>query len=112
MITISWSALLSICAAVVALSGAIGAIVRLIKWLKRPGEKQDENISSLERRMDDVEQKLTKNKGRLSDVEKGLRLTLESLLALMSHAIDGNDIDKLKKAKDDLNAYLLEKVEQ
>lgn len=119
MITISVKALLAICAAIVTASGAIGAIVKLIRWLKRPEEKQNENIDKLdakidklEKRMEAVEDKLSTDKSRLEDLETGLKLTLESLLALLSHALDGNDIDGLKKTKTDLNKYLLGKVEK
>lgn len=112
MITISWSALIAICAAVVTVSGAIGAIVKLIRWLKRPEVRQNENIDKLASRMDRVEDKLSKDKERLEDLETGLKYTLESLLALLSHALDGNDIDSMKKAKKHLNDYLIQKVEK
>jgi hypothetical protein len=36
-------------------------------------------------------------------------VTQQALLALMSHAINGNDIDKLSRAKDDLESYLINK---
>lgn len=112
MITISWSALIAICAAVVTVSGAIGAIVKLIRWLKKPEARQDESINKLISRMDTVENKLSKDKERLEDLETGLKYTLESLLALLSHALDGNDIDSMKKAKKHLNDYLIQKVEK
>lgn len=112
MITISWSALIAICAAVVTVSGAIGAIVKLIRWLKKPEVRQDESIDKLTSRMDTVENKLSKDKERLEDLETGLKYTLESLLALLSHALDGNDIDSMKKAKKHLNDYLIQKVEK
>ena len=112
MITISWSALIAICAAVVTVSGAIGAIVKLIRWFKRPEVRQDENINKLTSRMDGVEDKLLKDKERLEDLETGLKYTLESLLALLSHSLDGNDIDSIRKAKKHLNDYLIQKVEK
>lgn len=112
MITISWSALIAICAAVVTVSGAIGAIVKLIRWLKKPEVRQNENIDKLISRMDGVEDKLSKDKERLEDLETGLKYTLESLFALLSHALDGNDIDSMKKAKKHLNDYLIQKVEK
>lgn len=112
MITISWSALIAICAAVVTVSGAIGAIVKLITFLRKPEVKQNENIHELTGRMDSVDGKLAKDKERLDDLETGLKYTLESLLALLTHALDGNDIEGLKKAKKHLNDYLISKVEK
>ena len=119
MITISWSALIAICAAVVTFSGAVSAIVKFVKWLKRPEEKQNANINKLntkidklEERIEVVENKLSTDKSRLEDLETGLKLTLESLLALLSHALDGNDVEGLRKSTKDLNQYLLGKVEK
>jgi hypothetical protein len=33
----------------------------------------------------------------------------QSMLALLSHALNGNDVDSLKKAKEDLQNYLIGK---
>ena len=112
MITISWSALIAICAAVITVSGAISVVVKFITFLRKPEVKQDENIKNLSKRMDAVDTMLSTDKERLDDLETGLKYTLESLLALLSHALDGNDIDGMKKAKKHLNEYLLGKVEK
>ncbi len=112
MITISWSALIAICAAVVTVSGAVGAIVKFLHFLRKPEVKQNENIDKLAADMLLVQSKLNSDKERLDDLETGLKYTLESLLALLSHALDGNDIDGLKKAKKHLNEYLIGKVEK
>lgn len=112
MITISVSALIAICAAIVTVSGAIGVIVKFIMLLRKPEVRQNEEISKLSSRVDVVDEKLSTDKQRLDDLETGLKYTLESLLALLSHALDGNDIDGLKKAKKHLNEYLLGKVEK
>ena len=112
MITISVSALIAICAAIVTVSGAIGVIVKFIMFLRKPEVRQNEEISKLSSRVDAVDEKLSTDKQRLGDLETGLKYTLESLLALLSHALDGNDIDGLKKEKKHLNEYLLGKVEK
>ena len=112
MITISWSALIAICAAVITLSGAVGAIVKFITFLRRPEVKQDKNISDLTDRMSEAESKLSRNKERINDLETGMKYTLESLLALLSHALDGNDVDSMRKAKKHLNDYLIGKIEK
>lgn len=112
MITISWSALIAICAAVITVSGAVGAIVKFVTFLRRPEVKQDQNISDLAERMSTAEGKLSRDKERIDDLETGMKYTLESLLALLSHALDGNDVDSMRKAKKHLNDYLIGKVEK
>jgi hypothetical protein len=112
MITISWSALIAICAAVITVSGAVGAVVKFITFLRKPETKQNQEIADLMRRMSAVEEKLSTDKQRLDDLETGLKYTLESLFALLSHALDGNDVEGLKTAKAHLNDYLIKKVEK
>lgn len=74
--------------------------------------KQTESINKLSQKTEAIEQRLDSDKQRLDDLETGLKYTLESLLALLSHAIDGNEVDGLKKAKQHLNDYLIQKVEK
>ena len=38
-----------------------------------------------------------------------MKVTQQALLAIMSYEINGNDIDKLKQAKDDLEEYLIKR---
>ena len=44
---------------------------------------------------------------RIERIEEGNRVTQQALLALLNHAIDGNDIARVKKASDDLTEYLV-----
>lgn len=44
---------------------------------------------------------------RIEAIEEGNRVTQQALLALLNHAIDGNDIARVKKASDDLTEYLV-----
>ena len=110
MVTVSWGALIAICAAIVTFSEAIKAIVNAIKAVRKPEQRQDEQIQNLNEQIKAIEDKLETDKSRLDELEVGLEYTLESLFALLSHAIDGNDVDGLKKAKSNLNSYLIGKV--
>lgn len=112
MVTISMSALLAICGAIVSFSAAAGAIAKAVRVIKRPQEIQDEHIDVLNERMDAVHNKLANDNERLDDLETGMQYVLESLFALLAHALDGNDIDKMKDAKDNLNTYLIAKVKK
>ena len=58
---------------------------------------------------DEFAEYLDRDNRRLNSLDEGNRVTQQALLALMSHAINGNDIDKLTRAKDDLESYLINK---
>lgn len=90
----------------------VGAVVTLFitvsKAAQRPNQTQDERLDALEKWQGEVEKRLETGSSHFERIDSGNRVTQRALLALMSHAINGNDIDKLRKAKDDLETYLTE----
>ena len=90
----------------------VGAVVTLFitvsKAAQRPNQTQDERLDALEKWQGEVEKRLETGGSHFERIDSGNRVTQRALLALMSHAINGNDIDKLRKAKDDLETYLTE----
>ena len=92
------------------LAWTIGNIVSVIVTkVKSPNVRQDERITSLETRTDQVEKHLDNDNKRLQEIEKGNRITQQSILALMRHAIDGNNIDQLREAESNMQEYLIQK---
>ena len=112
-ITFTWGQLstlvLQSCALVSAVAGVVKIIVALIAKAKAPNEIQDKRITTLEEEMRDVHKRLEEGDTHFSVADEGNRITQEALLALMSHAINGNDVDKLREAKSKLEAYLIKK---
>lgn len=112
-ITFTWSQLstliLQVCALISAVAGAVKIIVALIGKAKLPNEIQDKRITALEEEVQDIHKRLDEGDAHFSIADEGNRITQEALLALMSHAINGNDVDKLKEAKSKLEAYLIKK---
>lgn len=90
----------------------VGAVVTLFltvgKAAQRLNQTQDERLDTLEKWQSEVETRLETGSSHFERIDSGNRVTQRALLALMSHAINGNDIDKLRKAKDDLETYLTE----
>lgn len=74
--------------------------------LKSPEDTQNERIEKLEKEMTDLKLSLEEKDSRVLLLEEGTVIIQRSLLALMSHAINGNDIAKLQSAKNDLEEYL------
>ena len=112
-ITFTWSQLstliLQVCALISAVTGVVKIVVALIGKAKMPNEIQDKRISQLEEEMRDVHKRLEEGDMHFSVADESNRITQEALLALMSHAINGNDVDKLREAKSKLEAYLIKK---
>ena len=97
------------CQDIAIVAAAVTIIWSAIKRIKQPNATQNERIGNLESRMDKVYELLAKDKIRLDSFAEGERITQQALLALMSHAINGNDTDKLEIAKNRLEDYLINK---
>lgn len=86
--------------AIVAISAAVKVVCGAIERLRKPNKTQDSRITELER-------KAVNDYNRLNQLEEGNIITQRALLALLAHGIDGNDIEAMKLAKEDLTNYLI-----
>lgn len=100
---------LAICVGITTISAAVTVIVKLIQKAKQPNQTQNDRIEALEKKVKEFENYFNNDNKRLGELEEGNRVTQQALLALLSHSINGNDTDKLTKARDDLQDYLISK---
>ena len=112
-----WTILMGCCSALITIAAAVSIIISAVKKLKEPENVQNNKIRDIEDKMKHLEDRLKKHEEyfnndnkRLLAIEEGNRVTQKALLALMSHAINGNDIDKLKEAENSLREYLINKA--
>jgi hypothetical protein len=104
-------AISAVCAGIATIVGFICKVVA--KW-KAPEVEQNRRIKELE---DDVKalkaqneifsQYFVNDNNRFNAVEISNRAILSTLRALLKHAINGNDIEQLKKADEDLDDFLI-----
>ena len=99
----TWLQLIVLVASVVTLA------VTVAKTAQKPNKTQDERLDALEAWRVEVENQLGTGNRHFESIDQGNRVTQEALLALMGHAINGNDVEKLKEAKAKLESYLIEK---
>lgn len=91
---------LTICGAIITIGGAAAIITKIIDKQKKPDKDRDEIIKKHTEMLDN-------DNRRLKKLEEDDRLILESLLALMSHELDGNHTDQLRKVHDKLKEHLV-----
>ena len=108
-ITFTLSDVLWLCGAVCTVAAAIAVFYRAMVKAHEPEHIQDQRLDALEKQVQKFAEYLDRDNRRLNSLDEGNRVTQQALLALMSHAINGNDIDKLSRAKDDLESYLINK---
>ena len=96
-----------VCTAILTVGNAGLVIATIVTKAKAPNKVQNERITGLESRMDKVERHLDSDNTRIKTIEEGNKVTQKALLALMSHALNDQDNDKLIEAKDELERYLI-----
>ena len=104
-----WTAVLAAASAIVLLSNAAEKIAKAWHTAKAPNQAQNERLDALEEWKKSVDRKLDADKNHLGDLDAGNRATQRALLALLDHGIDGNNIDQMQHAKEELQKYLIER---
>ena len=94
---------------VICVGSVVTLFVTIQKAVARPNQTQNDRLSALEEWKKTVDTRLKSGEEHFSSIDDGNRITQASLLALMSHAINGNDIENLKRARDELQDYLVKK---
>ena len=102
-----WVAVLAAASAIVLISNAVEKIVKAWKVAKAPNVQQDERLDALEAWKEKVDRRLNTDNDRLSDIDSGNRVTQRALLALLDHGIDGNNIEQMQHAKEELQDHLI-----
>jgi hypothetical protein len=98
---------LSICAAIITIATAVKIVTDAIKKFKEPEMNQDSKISEIEKRLELHDEYLANDKAKIESIEAGNKVTQQAILALLSHAINGDSKDQLEKAKTSLTDYLI-----
>ena len=80
----------------------LGNVIKVFKEWRKPGMSEAEWRRSVDQHLD------TDNK-RIKALEEGNKAICKGVLALLSHEINGNSIDKLQQAQDAINNYLIER---
>lgn len=92
--------LLAICSAIITVGGAINLIAN---WKKQSRvERHDKEIKDHEQRIRSLEDKT-------KEQDSFIKVLCTSILALVSHEINGNSLDKLKDAQKELQDFLINK---
>ena len=106
----------AICGAVVSIGAVVALFVKVYDKLKAPEKAQDKRLELIEIKLDAHDKILekyqeffTNDDNRFKSIERSNKVTQNALLALLKHALNGNDIDALKDAEKSLEAYLIEK---
>jgi hypothetical protein len=102
-----WTVVAWVAAAIVLLANAAEKIVKAVQAAKAPNAKQDDRLTALETWREEVDAKLAHDHDRFESLDRGNRVTQRALLALLDHGIDGNNIEQMQHAKEELQNHLI-----
>lgn len=80
----------------------LGNVVKTIKEWRKPAVNETDWRKSVNEQLKDQGE-------RIETLEEGNKHIITALIAMLSHEINGNSIDKLRAALDNLNQYLIDK---
>lgn len=112
-----WQTTVVLCAGLVTVFTLWDKIESRVKAAKQPTKSLEDRVEVLERKIEleyktilaDYELRFKRDLERINEMERSNKLIIKSLLALMRHAEDGNNIDKLKETSAELQNYILNK---
>lgn len=102
-----WTAVLALASSIVLLANAAEKIAAARQKIKAPNQEQNDRLDALEKWRESVDKKLEADKKHFDSVDAGNRVTQLALLALLDHGIDGNNIDQMQHAKEELQQHLI-----
>lgn len=103
----AWNVIQVLSAGVVTLGGAGAVVVALYRWARKPDINRDEKLKGHDEKLANDNKRLTELEERQEETDEAMKVLMNSMLALMSHAIDGNNTDELRKARNEMQEYLI-----
>lgn len=98
--------LLALCGLVVSVAGATKIIVDVINKAKKPEQKQNEKIASLEARVTSLEAKSENMCDFRNQTEEAMALTMQALADIIDHMVYGNHTEALKATQQAMRDYM------
>ncbi len=97
----------AICGLILSIASVVTLIITIVRKAKAPEARQNERLDALEKAVQKHDELFRNDLARFERMESGNRIMQKCMLALLSHGIDGNDIEQMKQARSDLNEYLI-----
>lgn len=101
-----FSKVLAVCGGISCIAAAVAVVAQIFVKIGEPNKKQDERISKLEEEIKKLKEENNQRNEQFEKMQKGNQVTQRAILALLSHGIDGNAVEGMRRAKEDLEGYL------
>ena len=113
---VSWGMIVGAVALVLVIVAAYNAIMTAVKNHREEAKRKRAPVEALENRADTTaamlkshEEMLKSDRERLSALEEQQRIMLRALMAMLSHEVNGNSVDKLRASVAEIQDFLIRK---
>ena len=93
----AWEQILAVCGGIAAIGGAVAVIA---KWVK-PAVQFSNRLSEIERKQQN-------DYKAIKELQQANEHVCKGVFALLNHEITGNSVENLKRARDEMQDYLIE----
>ena len=109
MLEVLWNGIQVFATGIIAIGGAGAIFVGLYRWFKKPDINRDEKLKEHEEKLSNDYQTINELKKKQEQTDEAMEILMKSMLAMMSHAIDGNHREELKTARDEMHEFLIKR---
>lgn len=113
---VSWGMIVGAIALVLVIVAAYNAIMTAVKHHREEVKRKRAPVEALETRADSTtamlkahEEMLKSDRQRLTALEEQQRIMLRALMAMLSHEVNGNSVDKLRASVAEIQEFLIRK---
>lgn len=104
--------ILACASAIVLIANAAEKIINVIKAARTPVNQQLSRLDTLEKWREEVDRKLNHDNDRLASIDASSMVTQRAILALLDHGINGNNVEQMLEARDELYNDLTRKKKE
>ena len=109
MQALTFDQLITTSVVILVLVGAYNTIMTAVKTRREEKKLKEKPVNDITTIIEQHEKKLDNDNDRLVHMEEANRVMLRGVMALLSHEINGNSVDKLKTSYDEIQQFLIEK---
>lgn len=80
----------------------VWGVWKVVKEVKKPGNDLKETVRK-------HEECLKRDKAEIEEIKEGNKVICKSIMTMINHELSGNDINNMKKMRDELQNYLIDK---
>lgn len=98
-----------VCGWIITIGGACGVIYNAYHKARKPKDDIEGRLTSIENDVRDIKRKLQSDYDSINQNRDDMNLLMRSMFSLIDNKITGNNVEGLKKTRDELIAALTEK---